>query len=255
MQSRVVAWAVFVLVLPFGASAQSAFEVASVKANTTGNFGRLITYTADSLQATNVTLSELIQSAYGIREDRLTGGPSWVRTTRFDVNAKAGQAQPRERLRLMAQRLLENRFGVVLTKERRQQEVYALRLARADGRTGPDLHRAPDDCIDSAADRPIPQSSTGSAPTTHGRCTTIALLAMGLSRTLRVEVVDQTGLPGRWDFVLAFTALAADASPEQTKLPTVFVALEEQLGLKVERNARGSVEFVIIAAAHAPTKN
>jgi len=55
--------------------------------------------------------------------------------------------------------------------------------------------------------------------------------------------------------VLAFTALAADASPEQTKLPTVFVALEEQLGLKVERNARGSVEFVIIAAAHAPTKN
>jgi len=78
---------------------------------------------------------------------------------------------------------------------------------------------------------------------------------MGLSRTLRVEVVDQTGLPGRWDFVLAFTALAADASPEQTKLPTVFVALEEQLGLKVERNARGSVEFVIIAAAHAPTKN
>ena len=252
MQSRIVAWAVFVLVLPFGASAQSAFEVASVKANTTGKFGRLITYTADSLQATNVTVSELIQSAYGIREDRLTGGPSWVRTTRFDVNAKAGQAQPREQLRLMAQRLLENRFGVVLTREQRRQEVYALRLARADGRTGPDLRRAPDDCLDSAGDRPIPQSSTGSPPTTHGRCATIPNLATLLSRIVRVEFVDQTGLPGRWDFVLAFTALAADASPEQTKLPTVFVALEEQLGLTVERNARGSVEFVIIAAAHAP---
>jgi len=114
VQSRVVAWAVFVLVLPFGASAQSAFEVASVKANTTGNFGRLITYTADSLQATNVTLSELIQSAYGIREDRLTGGPSWVRTTRFDVNgqgrtgtatrttASHGPASAREQVRRRA---------------------------------------------------------------------------------------------------------------------------------------------------------
>jgi uncharacterized protein (TIGR03435 family) len=55
--------------------------------------------------------------------------------------------------------------------------------------------------------------------------------------------------------VLAFTPLAADASPGQTNLPTVFVAVEEQLGLKLERNARGSVEYVIIAAAHAPTEN
>ena len=256
MHSRIVAWAVSVLVLPLAVSAQSAFEVASVKPNTTGNTGWSISYTADSLRATNATLSALIQSAYGILlEDRLVGGPSWVRTTRFDVNAKAPQALPREQLRLMAQRLLENRFGLVLTRERREQEVYALRLARADGRTGPDLHRAPDDCLRSPTDRPIPQSSTGAAPTTHGRCTTIPLLATGLSRTLRVAVVDQTGLPGWWDFVLAFTALAADASPAQTHLPTVFVALEEQLGLKLERNARGSVEYVIIAAAHAPTEN
>ena len=143
----------------------------------------------------------------------------------------------------------------MLTRERRQQEVYALLLARADRRTGPDLHRAPDDCIDSAADRPIPQSSTGSTATTHGRCATIANLATLLSRILRVEFVDQTGLAGRWDFVLAFTALAADASTEQTTLPTVFVALEEQLGLRAERNARGSVEYAIIAAAHAPAEN
>ncbi len=233
--------------------------MASVKPNTTGNSGWSITYTADSLHATNATLAALIQSAYGINgiiwEDRLVGGPSWVRTTRFDVNAKAAQALPREQLRLMAQRLLEDRFGVELTRERREQEVYALRLARSDGRTGPDLHRATDDCILSPADRPIPKSSTGAAPTTHGRCATIASLATLLSRSLRVEVVDQTGLPGRWDFVLAFTPLAADASSGQTDLPTVFVAVEEQLGLKLERNARGSVEYVIIAAAHAPTEN
>ena len=84
-------------------------------------------------------------------------------------------------------------------------------------------------------------------------------VATGLSRSLGVEVVDQTGLQGRWDFVLAYTALAPDVSPVvelwQTNLPTVFVAVEEQLGLKLERNARGSVEYVIIAAAHAPTED
>jgi uncharacterized protein (TIGR03435 family) len=255
VQSRIVACAISLLLLPFAVLAQSAFEVASVKPNTTGKFGRRIDYTADSLLAVNVTVSELIQSAYGIRDDRLLAGPGWVRTTRFDVNAKAAQPQSREQLRLMAQRLLEKRFGVVLKRERREQQVYALRLARADGRTGPDLYRAPDECVRAPADRPIPQSSTGAAPTTHGRCATIPNLATLMSRILGVEVVDQTGLSGRWDWVLAFTALAADASPGQTNLPTVFFAIEEQLGLKLVRNARGSVEYVIIAAAHAPTEN
>ena len=268
MHSLIVALTVFVLVLPFAASAQSAFDVASVKGNTTGNTGWSITYTADSLRATNATLASLIQSAYGIREDRLTGGPSWVRTTRFDVNAKAGQALPREQLRLMAQRLLENRFGVVLTRERREEEVYVLRLARGGGRMGPDIRRAADDCLGEAAGgsvptnqpaRPTLKSSTGARPTFSGTCATITSVAQGLSRSLGVEVVDETGLQGRWDFVLAYTALAPNPSPavepEQTNLPMVFTAVEEQLGLKLERNARGSVEYVIISAAHAPTEN
>jgi uncharacterized protein (TIGR03435 family) len=241
-----------------------AFEVASVKPSTTGNPAWSISYTADSLRATNATLSTLIQSAYGIREDRLVGGPDWVRTARFDVNSKAAQALPREQLRLMAQRLLENRFGVVLTREQRKQEAYALRLARADGRLGPDLRRAADDCLGEVAGgdlptnqlaRPTLKSSTGAGPTFSGRCTTMTSTATGLSHSLGVEIVDQTDLQGRWDFVLAYTPLAPAVEPGQTNLPTVFVAVEEQLGLKLERNARDSVEYVIIAAAHAPTEN
>jgi uncharacterized protein (TIGR03435 family) len=260
MRARTIAGVVCVLLLCLGVSAQSAFEAASIKPNTTGSFGWSITYTADSLRATNATLASLIQSAYGILlDDRLVAGPGWVRTSRFDVNAKAGRALPREQLRLMAQRLLENRFGVVLTRERREQQVYELHVARADGRTGPDLHRAPDDCIDSAADRPIPQSSTGSAPTTHGRCAAMPNLATLLSRILQAAVVDRTGLAGRWDFALAYTRLAPEISAalEQGKpgLPTIFVAVREQLGLTLERSPRGSVEYVVIAAAHAPTEN
>jgi uncharacterized protein (TIGR03435 family) len=247
---------VSVLLLPLAVRAQSAFEVASVKPNMSGVFGRYIEYTADSLRSSNVTLAALIQSAYGIRDDRLAGGPAWVRTARFDVNAKAVRALPREQVRLMAQRLLEDRFGLVLTREQRQQPVYELRLARTDRRAGPDLHRAPDECINAPAERPIPKSSTGAAPTTHGRCTTIVSLTTLLSRTLRAEVVDQTGLPGRWDWVLVFTELAADASPAanpgHANLPTIFAAVQEQLGLTLERNARGSVEYVVIAVARRP---
>ena len=260
MHTRIAACAVSVLILPCTIVAQNAFEVASVKRNTAGNSGWSITYTADSLRATNATLSALIQSAYGfLLEDRLVRGPSWVRTTRFDVNAKAGRALPREQLRLLTQRLLEERFGVALTREQRQQEVYALRVARADGRTGPDLRRAAEGCLDNPTPQTAPRSSTAAAPTTWGWCTTMALMATGLSRSLRLAVVDQTGLSGRWDFVLAFAGLTADASPAaepgQTNLPTVFVAIKEQLGLNLELDKRGSVEHVVIAAAHAPTEN
>ena len=258
MRARIVAGVVSVLLVPLALSAQSGFEVASVKSNVTGSSGWSVSYTADSWRATNATLFAMVQSAYGISlEDRLVGGPSWVRTARFDVNAKAGQALPPEQLRRMAQRLLEDRFRLALTREQRQQEVYALRLARADGRMGPDL-RAADGCDPEAPRRTTPQSSTGSAPTSWAWCTTMTLLATGLSRSLRIAVVDETGLPGRWDFALAFSPLTPNVSPAvepgQTDLPTVFVAVEEQLGLRLERNARGSVEYVIIAAAHAPAE-
>lgn len=246
----------------------SAFEAASVKASATGTRGWSISYTADSLRATNATLASLIQSAYGVREDRLVGGPNWVRTTRFEVNGKAAQARPREQLRLMGQRLLEDRFGLVLRKEQREQEAYVMRVARADGRLGPDMRRAADDCLDAVAPGGVPtiqaaapllQSSTGARPTFSGRCATIASVAVGLSRNLGIEVVDQTGLQGRWDYVLAYAALAPAVSPAiepgQTDLPSVFTAVEEQLGLTLERNPHGSVEYVVIAAAHAPTEN
>ena len=249
-------------------SSTPAFEAASVKPTTSTRLGWTISYTVDSLRATNATLAALITSAYGLRPDRLVGGPAWVQTTRFDVNAKAAQVLPREQLRVMAQRLLENRFGLVLTKEQRAQEVYLLRLARADGRMGPDVRRAPDDCLAALAPGGVPTiqparprltSSTGADPTFSGTCATIKSVAEGLSRSLGIEVVDQTGLQGRWDYVLAYSALTPNstsaAEPGLTNLPTVFTAVEEQLGLKLERNPRGFVEYVVISVAHAPTDN
>ena len=248
-------------------SSMPSFEAASVKPSITNSSGWSVSYTPDSLHATNATLSSLIQSAYAVRPDRLVGGPNWVRTRRFDVSAKAAQALPREQLRQMAQRLLEDRFGLVLTKEQREQEAYVMRLARADGRLGPDVRRAADGCTDGVAPGGVPtiqaarpplQSSTGARPTFSGRCATIASVAGGLSRNLGIEVVDQTGLEGRWDYVIAYAPLTVDVSTglePQANLPSIFVAVEEQLGLKLERTPHGTVEYVIIAKAHTPTEN
>jgi uncharacterized protein (TIGR03435 family) len=159
---------------------------------------------------------------------------------------------------LMARQLLEKRFGVVLRKEQREEQVYAMRLARSDGRTGPDLRRSPEVCLENPPPRTTPKSSTGSAPEYSGWCATLTSLAAGLSRYLQAEVVDQTGLPGRWDFTLAFANPSPDAVPSveaQANLPTIFAAVEEQLGFRLERNARGVVEYVSLAAAHPPTEN
>jgi uncharacterized protein (TIGR03435 family) len=245
------------------AAAPTAFEVASIKPNVAGEFGGSSTsYRGDSFRATNVPLSMLIQSAYGIREDRLSGGPEWLRTARFDVDARAGKEVLREQLRLMAQRLLEERFGVVLTREQREQEVYALRIARSDGRVGPDLRRAADDCDRVTIDpltRPSPESSSGASPSMWGWCATMTTLATALARPLGTDIVDQTGLSGKWEYVLAFKAPGSNTSPfvvpGQENLPTVTVAVEEQLGLKLERNGRGLVEYFVVAAARAPTEN
>lgn len=270
MRRVMMTLAVFCALTGTGAAQQPAstpsFEAASVKPAIPGTRGYSVSYTADSLRAVNATLASLIQSAYGVRDDRLVGGPSWVRTTRFDVTAKAAEALPREQLRLMSQRLLENRFGLVLTRERRAQEAYVLRPAREDGRLGPDVRRAADDCMGTVAGvlptarpaQPALKSSTGAHPTFSGRCATIASVAEGLSRSLGIEVVDQTGLQGRWDYVLVYSTLAPAVSPTEpgdASLPTVFAAVKEQLGLKLEHNPHGTAEYVVITAAHPPTDN
>jgi uncharacterized protein (TIGR03435 family) len=167
---------------------------------------------------------------------------------------------PRDELRLMSQRLLEERFGVVLKRELREQDVYALRVARTDGRLGPDLRRAADDCESVVIDpltRTLPKSSTGFPPAMFGLCSTMGGLATSLSRPIGTDVVDRTGLAGKWDYVLTYAAPErapfAVGGPEN--LPTVIVAAEEQLGLKLERNGRALVEYFVVVAAHPPTEN
>jgi bla regulator protein blaR1 len=240
---------------------RQSFEVASVKPNKSGE-------TTSSLQRSpggnfvvqNMTLRGLIFFAYGIQGFQLVGGPDWVATERFDITARAaadvpptpiGQTSPEA---LMLRSLLEDRFRLSAHRETRDLPIYALVLARADGRLGPRLRQtASDYCakrLEAAgkAGEPIPPGGAvcGIRPSVNG-ITAGAFPMNELARFLALNtgrtVVDRTGLTGVWDFDLKYSPPnAPNPDPDP---PSIFTALQEQLGLRLDATT-GPVEVLVI---------
>ena len=274
-RSVVVAIAAVTFTLSAGAPAPGtpAFEVASVKANTSGVPGSS-GHTGDgSVTFRNQTVRSLISNAYDMRGNRIVGGPSWIDVERFDVNARAPEKTPDSGLAPMMRRLLAERFNLVAKREVRDEPVYALVLARADRRRGPSLHPSTD-CVNAAAaagraggrpDASPPAfgavAACGSRMLSDSRGTTIqsgmrtmADLAGMLRGVGDREVVDRTGLSGTFDFELRYApdSVRATAADPTQLLPDVFTALQEQLGLKLEPQ-RGPVEYLVIERIERPT--
>jgi uncharacterized protein (TIGR03435 family) len=222
---------------------------------------------------TNVTLRILIQIAYpGPTE--IAGGPSWIGSgpsgDRFDVNAKAEMASSREQLQLMLRTLLADRFKLVVHTETKVEPVYALVLVKRDGSLGPNLHRAAADCAAlrtaAAAAGPLrgagPCGLGGLPGNMHIRGIGIDQLAVMLQRDAGRRVVNKTGLTGNFDWDLTWTPDAFRQAPfDRERFPTIdpdgpsiFTALQEQLGLKLEpENGQGDV--LVIDHAEKPTEN
>jgi uncharacterized protein (TIGR03435 family) len=238
-----------------------AFEVASIRRNVSQQLGgTIIEYPrGGGFRATKATVHELMRVAFGVRDDQLIGGPDWVRTDRFDINARAATDVRREEILLMIQTLMETRFSLAIKKEQPVREVYVLRVTRADGRLGPDLRKSPDDC----STRPtspreiaarMPKPSSGARPSFAGTCEQIAAIARALERRLQTAVVDDTRLTGLWDFAVVHGNLQAIPEPNVDEAPSLFIALQEQLGLKLERERR-PIDVVVIVSIRSPTEN
>ena len=241
-----------------------AFEVASVKPNTSGDSSSRTSSRDTGLVATNTTVKMLILMAFNLKDFQLAGGPSWIESERFDVSARPpdGVKYTRDMLRT----LLEERFKLVTHTETREQPIYALVVARPDGRLGPQI--TPTATVDCEAARganrtgpPVSpcglNSSVGGAT---GKMTAVGQQLGGLAAMLGNfglgrQVIDRTGLTGRYDFELQWsseTLRAGATSDAAAAAPGVFTALQEQLGLKLE-SQRGPVEFVIIDSIDRPT--
>ena len=250
------------LLAAYSSAQQPRFEVASIKPNNSGSDNSARNLGANGrLVFENFPLRQLIIAAYDIQAFQLIGGPAWINNERFDVEARAAATTPLPQMYLMMRSLLADRFKLLVRREERELPVYVLVKARSDGGLGPRMKASAVDCGPIGRGRGAPAPGTPPGPPAGCRALitpsgvnfegqTTAHLATVLGMAVRQTVIDKTGLVGGFDLQLSFspdTAPAADPN-----LPSLFTALQEQLGLKLE-STRAPMEVVVIDSVERPT--
>ena len=261
------------------------FEVASVKQNTSGD-GRIMIQMlpGNRINVTNVPLRLLVAQAYQLQQFQLVGGAAWIGNDRFDIVAKlAGEQAPfvpgQPNPAMLAMRgLLTDRFKLKLHKETRELDVYNLVMLKP-GVPGPSLKPASTDCVAQANARrggPPP----GAPPGPPGPDDPFPCGLMGLPGMIRMGgmpisqvtqmltgqsgrlVFDKTNLTGNWDFMLKFAAEQRGQPPPgapplpapDPDAPSIYTAIQEQLGMKLE-SAKAPVEVTVIDSIEHPTED
>ena len=276
------------LVLSGFANAQSPaprpeFEVASVKPNTSGNNMTMIRPPVGGrFTATNARLKMLIGLAYKLQDYEISGGPAWINTDGYDVTAKAADSNIGiDQLRPMLQALLEDRFQLKVHRESKEMPVYAL----LPGKNGPKLPEAKEGGCTAinASSPPPPPPAPGQFPPTpcggffmspnhiEGGKVGMQQFVGVLSNLLGRPVIDKTGFTGTFDVKLDF-------SPEGTRMggrggfgpppgatpgattdadnapPSIFTAIQDQFGLKLE-SQKAPAEILVIDHAEKASEN
>jgi uncharacterized protein (TIGR03435 family) len=281
--TAVVAAAVAAAVVDARQATQTpSFDIVSVKKNVSGDrMSGLQILPGGRYAWTNTTLENLIGTAYqrgGFDSSEIIGGPAWLDKDRFDVVAHATAVPPSDpdgfpsALFEMIRAVLADRFKLQLHDEMRERPVYALVLARTDGRLGPRLTKSTTDCAavlrDEVAGKKVELTTRGVRPCAvggpQGRMQaaglTIDQLANVLRRVVNRPVINRTGLSGAFDwdleynpeFVLPLPCEPAPVGTPANERPTVFTAVQEQLGLRLE-STRVPVRVLVVDRAEQPT--
>lgn len=238
-----------------------AFEVASVRPNKSDTMAFKVVFTPDGLRAENASLLMIIRFAYGLRnslDDKFRGMPAWAKTERFNIDAKVDgsdvaelQKLSRDQRGMMLQAILADRFKFLAHRESVEQPVYDLVIAK----NGPKITEA------NPSDESLPVNwgkghiSVQSAP--------MSSLVSMLTQTVGRTVLDRTGLTGKYKFTLDWTPddasdpevgqQATGASPGSSG-PSIFTAIQEELGLKLV-STKGPVECLVIDHVERPSEN
>jgi uncharacterized protein (TIGR03435 family) len=223
------------------------FEVASVKPSEPGAGGGAIRILpgGQTYLLTNVTLKNLIFVAYDVTADRISGGPNWTDSDRFDVEGKTDHATTRpERMQLL-QALLADRFKLILRRQAKDVPVYALTVDKSGSR----LHENTDKGLSQMS--PVARGQTN-----FHNISMQVLTGQFLTGASGRPVVDETGLKGSYDFDLKYTPAQQGGAtpPDPATYPDLFTALREQLGLRLE-SQKGPVDFLTIDHAERPSDN
>ena len=238
----------FVVALRLVLSAQAEFDVASIKENKTpGDGGSLRLMPSGGVQARHLRAWSLITVADQLQPYQLIGGPEWLRDTFYDIDANPAEKATRDQTFLMLQGLLVDRFKLTFHREMRQVDGYTLVRMRPDA-LGPSLRPSVLDCEKQM--QTTPQCRTGGITATSfkiigARMWSLLQLVIGHANG---PVDDQTGLTDTYDIQLTWSN---DVAPTGDAT-TIFTALQEQLGLKLERR-RVSADVFVVDHLEKPT--
>jgi uncharacterized protein (TIGR03435 family) len=232
---------------PMAADAHPSFEVATVKPadpNETGNF----IVGGHRLVIENQTVNDLISFAYAVHRKQIVDGPAWLDTERFDIDGQAdlpGVANFHQ-VQEMLQKLLVDRFSLKLHREKRDLSIYAIKVTKE----GPKLARSAENSYGLPT-----QSGHGHGSQQQRKFTNNSMsdFALGMQVYMDRPVVDETNLPGRYDFILKWTPDNV-LTNEPDAPPGLFTAIQEQLGLKLEAT-KGPTDVLVIDQIQRPSAN
>ena len=234
--------------LPLAAQqADPRFEVASVKASKAGLPGPMWGGGPGRFVVDGVTAANLILNAYDLRPEEVIGSPAWLDIERFQINATYPPKSSTEQENAMLRSLLQDRFALKAHREQRELAKFHLVLANAQGRLGQQLKKSPSKCERPLTINPCKmRSGVGELMMEEA---TIDQFSHHLENFAGGRVEDRTGLTGVYDLTLTYSRSSNDV-----ERPSIFTAIQEQLGLKLERT-RGPVEVLVIDSIDRPTPN
>jgi len=228
-----------------------AFEVADLKpsdpASPEHQKGRMLP--GGRIEAPSVTLKSLIALAYGVEEDRISGGPKWAETARYDLVAKAPEKADMSSLRDMVQSLLADRFHLVFHREEKMMPSYVLTLGKRPAKYR-ETAGAQQTCSWEPAAEGLRRRACQSMTMTEFARQLPGWGGIGI----QLPVADETGLKSRYDFELTVGMPGkGEGNSGASEGPTIFAALE-QIGLKLD-SRRMPMPTIVIDSAEPPTQN
>jgi uncharacterized protein (TIGR03435 family) len=218
------------------------FDVVSIKPADPAAPGHMAQQTPGGFRGRNLRLFELIMNAWHLNRDQLIGGPNWLETAGWDIDARFPAGTSLAQAPQMMQAMLADRFRLVTHRETRILPIYELTVLKS----GIKLHEGDGRGGMSAGPRLIRYGSG-----------TMGELVRQLSSYLGREVIDRTGITGQYAISLSFAPVDPGASagdPAQDSAPSIFQALQDQAGLKLD-STKGPVEILVIDHAEKPTAN
>jgi uncharacterized protein (TIGR03435 family) len=197
----------------------------------------------------NRTVRAMLLFAYGLHKTQIVGGPSWIATERWDVQGVPDvPGHPNfKQAQILTRKLLEERFGLKVHKETKEMAVYAISVAKG----GEKLARSVGDPNGSSDEN---ENSNGSQVTMKMTNMSMGEFAPDLAFFLDRPAVDQTGLTGRYDFLLKWTADESRSPTDGTAPPGLFTAIQQQIGLKLEP-VKAPVDVLVVDQVERPSAN